>query len=89
MNTALNIRSVGPEIKAALQARAKSEGRPMSDIARDLLADALGVKPEHPMEKWKRENADALNAMDRRIEGMYDELSKHSAVPFHHPDDYA
>ena len=48
MNTALNIRDVGPKIKEALQARAREEGRSMAALARDLLAQSLGVVPETP-----------------------------------------
>lgn len=81
MNTALNIRDVGPEIKAALKKRAEDEGRPMTELARDLLADALGVVPETPEQKWRRENADGLAALDRRAVTNLERLHALSAVP--------
>lgn len=82
MNTALNIRNVGPEIKAALSKRAKEEGRPMADVARGLLAEALGVEPETPETRWKRENAEGLEALNRRSLATLGRLEALSAVPF-------
>lgn len=81
MNTALNIRNVGPEIKAALKERAEQEGRPMADLARDLLAESLGVVPETPEATWRRENASGLAALDRRSLANLDRLHALSAVP--------
>jgi len=81
MNTALNIRDVGPEIKTALKKRADDEGRPMAELARDLLAEALGVVPETPEEKWRRENAEGLAALDRRSATNLEQLHALSAVP--------
>lgn len=81
MNTALNIRDVGPELKTALKARAAAEGRPMADLARDLLAEALGVVPDTPEAAWRRENAPGLAALDRRSIANLDALHALSAVP--------
>jgi len=81
MNTALNIRDVGPEIKAALMKRAEDEGRPMTELARDLLAEALGVVMETPEQKWRRENAEGLLALDRRSTANLEQLHVLSAVP--------
>jgi post-segregation antitoxin (ccd killing protein) len=82
MNTALNIRDIGKPVKAALAARAKAEGVAMSDLARDLLADALGVEPETPAQQWKREHADGLAAMDRRAEARFERVRALSDVPY-------
>ena len=81
MNTALNIRDVGPEIKEALRRRASEEGRPMADLARDLLAEALGVVPDTPETRWKRENAAGLEALNRRSLANAARLSALSGVP--------
>ena len=53
MNTALDIRDVGPEIKVALAERAEVEGRPMAEIAKSILSEALGIVPESPGQLWK------------------------------------
>jgi plasmid stability protein len=45
MNTALNIRDIGPELKAALAARSKAEGRSMAEVAKDILAKDLCAEP--------------------------------------------
>jgi len=68
MNTALNIRDVGPEIKEALAERSKAEGKPMAEIAKGILSEALGVKPDSPAKRWKRENAEGIAAYNARAE---------------------
>ena len=81
MNTALNIRDVGPEIKEALQARAREEGRPMAALARDLLAQSLGVVPETPQDAWRRENANAIAAYNARAGETLARVHAMSAAP--------
>ncbi len=81
MNTALNIRNVGAPLKAALAARAKELGIPMSDLARNLLAEELGVKQETPAEKWRRENAAGLAAHDARAQSTYERNRAMSVHP--------
>jgi|GEM_PF-2515656 len=81
MNTALNIRDVGPEIKTALAERASREGKPMSEVAKEILSDALSVQPETPAEKWKRENADAIASYNARTDEVLERVYAVSAVP--------
>jgi plasmid stability protein len=81
MNTALNIRDVGQEIKAALAMRAKAEGRPMAEVAKAILAEALAVTPETPADVWKRENAEGIVAYNRRAEEGLRRAYAISAVP--------
>lgn len=81
MNTALNIRDVGPEIKAALAERAEAEGKPMAEIAKGILSEALGVVPETPAERWKRENAEAIAAYNARSETVMQRMHALSASP--------
>ena len=81
MNTALNIRDVGPEIKAALAERSEAEGRPMAEIAKDILSEALSVEPESPADRWKRENAEAIAAYNDRSETVLRRVHALSAVP--------
>ncbi len=81
MNTALNIRDVGAEIKTALIARAEAEGKPMAEIAKTILADALGVQPETPAARWKRENAAGIAAYNKRSRDISRRMQAISAVP--------
>jgi len=81
MNTALNIRDVGPEIKAALAKRSEAEGKPMAEIAKGILSEALGVVPESPAERWKRENADAIAAYNARSETVIERMHALSVSP--------
>lgn len=81
MNTALNIRDVGPEIKAALAKRSQAEGKPMAEIAKAILSEALGVVPESPEERWKRENAEAIAAYNARSETVMERMHALSASP--------
>ncbi len=87
MNTALNIRDVGAEIKTALIARAEAEGKPMTEIAKTILADALGIQPETPAARWKRENAAGIAAYNERAATDLHKLHALSAVPIPKFDD--
>ncbi len=87
MNTALNIRNVGPELKTALAKRAKQEGKPMSTLAKEILLDAMNVRPETPEERWRRENAAAIAAYNARTDETLEKLYKMSAVPIPRFDD--
>jgi len=80
MNTALNIRDVGPEIKAALAERSEAEGKSMAEIAKGILSEALGVKPDSPAKCWKRENAEGIAAYNARSETVLQRVQALSAV---------
>ena len=80
MNTALNIRDVGPEIKAALAARSEAEGKPMAEIAKAILSEALGVEAELPADRWKRKNRDAIAAYNARSETVLQQVQTLSAA---------
>ena len=81
MNTALNIRDVGLEIKAALAERSEAEGKPMAEIAKSILSEALGVVPESPGQRWRRENAEAIVAYNERLETVMQRMHALSASP--------
>jgi len=81
MNTALDIRGVGPEIKAALAECADVDGKPMAEIAKSILSEALGVVSESPAERWKRENADAIAAYNDRSKTVMQRMRALSASP--------
>ena len=80
MNTALNIRDVGPEIKAALAQRSEAEGKPMAEIVKAILSEALGVGDEHPADRWKRANKNAIAAYNARSETVLKQVQSLSVA---------
>lgn len=84
MNTALNIRDVGPEIKAALAARSEAEGKSMAEIAKAILSEALDVGSEPPADRWKRKNSEAIAAYNARSETVLRKVQALSAASVPH-----
>ena len=53
----------------------------------DTPLETLDTKDGIALERWRRDNAEALSAMDRRIDAMHETLKNLSAVPIPNPDD--
>ena len=81
MKIVLDIRAAGPDVEAALEKRAAVEARPIEDVARDILRQALCTSLKASEDLWKSENEAALKAYDRRCEERYERLRNLSAIP--------
>lgn len=81
MKTVLTIDDFDPRLEAALAERAQAEGKPMAEIAKAILSDALDPRPKPSNEAWKRANEEAIAAYNRRFDTVLEKVHALSAAP--------